>query len=122
MEQKNRWYGKGIITAFKIVNKIEEETPEVRQKILILDIFGVKGIEYIKDMFLVGRSTIYLWKKKLKEEGIIGLRNKSRAPIHTRKSTVGEGIKEFVKRYRIEHKRAGKKERDKKYRRSSTNR
>ena len=101
MEQKNRWYGKGIITAFKIVNKIEEETPEVRQKILILDIFGVKGIEYIKDMFGVGRSTIYLWKKKLKEEGIIGLRNKSRAPIHTRKSTVGEEIKEFVKKYSI---------------------
>ena len=108
MEQKNRWYGKGIKTAVKIVNKIEEGTPEVRQKILILDIFGVKGIEYIKDMFLVGRSTIYLWKKKLKEEGIIGLRNKSRAPIHTRKSTVGEEIKEFVKKYRIEHKRAGK--------------
>ena len=105
---KNRWYAKGIITAFKIVNKIEEETPEVRQKILILDIFEVKAIEYIKDMFLVGRSTIYLWKKKLKEEGIIGLRNKSRAPIHTRKSTVGEEIKEFVKKYRIEHKRAGK--------------
>ena len=43
MEQKNRWYGKGIITAVKIVNKIEEETPEVRQKILILEIFEVKS-------------------------------------------------------------------------------
>ena len=107
MEQKNRWYGKGIITAFKIVNKLEEGTPEVRQKILILDIFEVKAIEYIKDMFGVGRSTIYLWKK-IKEEGIRGLRNKSRAPIHTRKSTVGEETKEFVKKYRIEHKRAGK--------------
>ena len=59
-------------------------------------------------MFGVGRSTIYLWKKKLKEEGIRGLRNKSMAPIHTRKSGVGEGIKEFVKKYRIEHKRAWK--------------
>ena len=107
MEQKNRWYGKGIITAFKIVNKIEEETPEVRQKKLILEIFEVKAIEYIKDMFLVGRSTIYLWKKKLREEVIIGLRNKSRAPIHIRKSTVGEEIKEFVKKYRISIKEQG---------------
>ena len=108
MQQKSRWYGKGIITAFKTLRVLEEETKEVQEKIFIIEIYERCGLEYVKERFKVSRSAIYLWKKKLKEEGIIGLRNKSRAPIHTRKSTVGEEIKEFVKKYRIEHKRAGK--------------
>ena len=108
MQQKSRWYGKGIITAFKTLRVLEEETKEVQEKIFIIEIYERCGLEYVKERFKVSRSAIYLWKKKLREEGILGLKNKSRAPIHTRKSTVGEEIKEFVKKYRIEHKRAGK--------------
>ena len=103
MQQKNRWYGKGIITAFKTLKVLEKETKEVEERIFIIDLYDRCGLEYVKKRFKVGRSTIYLWKKKLKEEGIIGLKNKSRAPINKRKSKIKEEVKEYIRQYRTKH-------------------
>ncbi len=48
---------------------------------------------------------LYLWKKELREEGIIGLKNKSRAPINKskRKSELKEEVKGHIKQYRIRY-------------------
>ena len=37
------------------------------------------------------------------EEVIIGLKNKSRAPINKRKSKIKEEVKEYIRQYRTKH-------------------
>ena len=103
MQQKNRWYGKEIITAFKTLRVLEKETKEIGKKIFILELYERCGLEYVKKRFKVGRSVLYLWKKKLRKEGIIGLRNKSRAPINKRKRKIKEEVKEYIRQYRTKH-------------------
>ena len=103
MQQKNRWYWKGITTAFKTLRVLEKETKEVQEKTFILDLYERCVLEYVKERFKVGLSVLYLWKKKLMEEGIIGLRNKSRAPINKRKRKIKEEVKEYIRQYRTRH-------------------
>ena len=65
---------------------LEKETKELQERIFIIDLYDRCGLEYVKERFKVSRSAIYLWKEKLREEGILGLKNKTRAPINKRKS------------------------------------
>jgi len=41
--------------------------PEVAEKVKIIAFFDTYGLKVTKDAYEVGRSTIYLWKKKIKE-------------------------------------------------------
>ena len=63
---------------------------------------GLEGLEYVKERFKVSWLTIYLCKKKLREEWIIGLKNKTRAPINKSKSKIEE-VKECIKQYRTKY-------------------
>ena len=65
---------------------LEKETKELQERIFIIDLYDRCGLEYVKERFKVSWLTIYLWKKKLREDKIIGLKNKSIAPINKRKS------------------------------------
>ena len=65
---------------------LEKETKELQERIFIIDLYDRCGLEYVKKRFKVSWLTIYLWKKKLREDKIIGLKNKSIAPINKRKS------------------------------------
>ena len=109
MQQKSRWYGKGIITAFKTLRVLEEETKEVQEKIFIIEIYERCGLEYVKERFKVSRSAIYLWKKKLRAEWILGLKNKSRVPINKRKSKIKQEVREYIRQYRTKYKGVSKK-------------
>ena len=56
IQQKNRWYGNGIITAFKTLRILEKETKEVQEKIFIIALYERCGLEYVKKRFkLVGQ-------------------------------------------------------------------
>jgi len=73
--------------------------PEVAEKIKIVSFFNEYGLKITKDAFNVGRSTIYSWKKKIKEGkgSLLGLINKSSRPYNTRRMYVEEKIYEFIK-------------------------
>lgn len=84
--------------------------PEVSEKIKIVSFFDQYGLKVTKDAFLVGRSTLYLWKKKIKEGkgSLLGLINHSSRPYNTRRMYVDEPIYEFIKSLREKHPRIGK--------------
>lgn len=84
--------------------------PEVEEKVKILTFFDRHGLEITKEAFGVGRSTIFLWKKKIKNNNgsLMGLINRSRRPYNTRRMFVPEKIFEFIKSFREDYPRLGK--------------
>src|SRR3972149_11201493 len=84
--------------------------PEVQQKIRILSFFEKYGLSTTRDAFKIGRSTIFLWKRKIKEGNgsLISLINKSKKPYNTRRMYVDEKIFEFIRNIREEIPRIGK--------------
>jgi putative transposase len=84
--------------------------PEVAEKIKIIAFFDLYGLKITKDAFLVGRSTIYLWKKKIKEGkgSLHGLINRSSKPYNTRRMYIDEPVYEFIKFLREKYPRLGK--------------
>lgn len=84
--------------------------PEVSEKIKIITFFDLYGLKTTKDAFSVGRSTVYLWKKKIRQGNgsLLGLINKSSKPYNTRRMYVEEKIYEFIKSLREKYPRLGK--------------
>jgi transposase InsO family protein len=84
--------------------------PEVAEKIKILIFFDKYGLITTKDAFSVGRATLFLWKKKIKNNNgsLLGLINKSRRPYNTRRMYVPEKIFAFIKQFREDYPRLGK--------------
>lgn len=84
--------------------------PEVAEKIKIIAFFDLYGLKITKDAFSVGRSTIYLWKKKIKEGkgSLLGLINKPSRPYNTRRMYIEKDIYEFIKSLREKYPRLGK--------------
>jgi len=72
--------------------------PEIKDKIKIIIFFGKYGLNPAKDAFHISRSTIYLWKKKLKDSGgsLHSLINGSRKPQKVRRMYVEKAIYEFI--------------------------
>lgn len=82
---------------------------EIDLRIKILGFFDRHGAKLTKEAFGVSRSTVYVWKKKLKESRgkLVGLSPISRAPIRRRKKERRQEVSEFIKNYRNEHPRVG---------------
>ena len=82
---------------------------EIDKRIKIIKFFDKHGAETTKEAFGVSRSTVYIWKKKLKESGgkLISLAAGSRTPVKRRKSNRDPQIVEFIKQYRNEHPNTG---------------
>ncbi|MGB9637319.1 MAG: hypothetical protein ACPLY7_00795 [Microgenomates group bacterium] len=81
---KTHFLFKGIWGYRKFMNITYDLTqyvnhPEVSQKIKIVTFFDLYGLKITKDAFGVGRSPIYLWKKKIRQGAgsLSGLINKS---------------------------------------------
>jgi putative transposase len=83
---------------------------EAKRKAKILTFWSKHGLAPTMEAFDIKRSTLFLWKKKMKESGnnLISLNNKSRAPINKRRRVVGEVVKDLIIQIRTEHKRLGK--------------
>jgi len=83
---------------------------EAKRKAKILTFWGKYGLEATIDAYGVKRSTLYLWKKKLrKDKGKLeSLNNKSRKPNTVRKRVVSSEIESFIISQREEHPRLGK--------------
>lgn len=84
--------------------------PEVAERLKIITFFDHYGLAPTRDAFGVGRSTIFLWKQKLKagRGSLSGLINKSRKPYNLRRMLVDEKIYLFIKSLREDYPRVGK--------------
>lgn len=101
-------YRKFMHIAYDLTQYINH--PEVTEKIKIMTFFDKYGLQITKDAFPVGRSTIFLWKKKVKEGNgsLHGLINQGRKPYNTRRMYVDSQIFEFIKSLREKYHHLGK--------------
>ncbi len=77
----------------------------IEKRIDIIKFFDDYGQEATKKAFGKSRSTIYLWKQKLKQSGgkISVLASGNKTPIHKRKRQVHPFIMDFIVKYRTMH-------------------
>jgi len=105
-------YFKGYNLFMKFINNIYSHPQKeiIEKRLKIIEFYDEYGRKATKDAFNVGRSTVFLWKKKLKEnEGKLSvLASLSRAPKTPRKSKVPLSIRQFIQNYRTKHPRASK--------------
>ncbi len=85
-------------------------TEEAKRKAKIVEFFEKYGWEATREAFGVSKSSIYLWRKKLKESGgrLEVLNNKSKAPRKRRRPETDPRVIEFIKKIRKERPYLGK--------------
>ena len=82
----------------------------VAEKLSVIKFFNEYGAKTTKDAFGVGRSTVYVWKKKLNDskQDVACLINKSKRPKRVRKGSTDPLILKFIKDLRENTYRMGK--------------
>lgn len=112
---KTSFLYKGIIGYHRLMNTSDNFTlfkthPEIERKLKIISFFEKHGLLATEDAFSVSRSSIFLWKKKLKESGgkLSSLRHLSRKPHNTRRMYIEPVILKFIEDMRKEHPRLSK--------------
>jgi transposase len=108
-------YINGYFKDFKRLNKYSllKEHPQqeiIEKRLKIIKFFNTYGEKATKDAFNVARSTVYLWKKKLKEAKgrITALAPLSKAPIKKRQRKIDPLLVKFIIDYRKKHPGVGK--------------
>jgi len=88
---------------YNISNHKKKE--EIEKRLEIIKFFDKYGQDATQEAFLKKRSTIYLWKQKLRKEGgkLSALAPGDKAPKNRSKRKVTTGMIEFVRLYRISH-------------------
>lgn len=79
-------------------SKLCRDHPEIKDKIKIIMFFDKYGLNPTKDAFHISRSTIYSWKKKLRESkgSLHSLINGSRKPKEVRRMYIETKVYEFI--------------------------
>lgn len=82
----------------------------IEERLRIIKFFETFGAQATRAAFGFARSTIYLWKQKLKKSGgkLSALAPASKAPKNRRKPTYPQEILDFIKKLRQQHPRIGK--------------
>ena len=83
----------------------------IERRLEIIDFFDEFGAEATRRAFVKGRSTIYLWKQKLKKASgkLSALAPGDKTPIHKRKRIIHPFIEHFIVQYRTSHPGADKR-------------
>jgi len=89
-------------------DEIIQKHPEVQERLKVIKFFNQYGWKITHDAFGYARSTVYLWKKNLREKGIKGLIKQSTRPHNTRKMYLDPKIYQFIKSLREQYPRLGK--------------
>lgn len=108
-------YINGYFKGFNKLNtysllKDHPQAEVIEKRLKIMSFFDTYGSETTSDAFGVARSTVYLWKKKLKQEKgrLTALAPASKAPCNRRQRKVNPSIIKFIKDYRKKHPGVGK--------------
>lgn len=93
---------------YDIQNHPQKE--QIEERVRIIKFFDEFGARATKKAFHKARSTIFLWKKKLKEGNgrLSSLSFLSKEPRNKRKRETSPKVKEFILRYREKHPGVGK--------------
>lgn len=85
-------------------------TDKAKDRAKILSFWAKHGLEATIDAFPVKRSTLFLWRKKLKDNQgkLEALNDKSKSPQRRRQRIIDKRIEQFVIIQRTEHPRIGK--------------
>lgn len=83
---------------------------EAKRKAKILTFWNKYGLEATIEAYEVKRSTLFLWKRKMRESNnnLISLNNKSKAPINKRKRQIEQKVIDLILEYRKDNNRLGK--------------
>lgn len=83
----------------------EKDQETIKKRIKIIEFFNEYGDDATKKAFGRGRSTIFLWKKKLREGGnrLSALKIGSRTPKTRRSRETDPRIIQFILEYRLKH-------------------
>jgi transposase InsO family protein len=77
----------------------------IEERLKIIEFFDEYGADATRKAFNKSRSTIFLWKQKLKKASgrIAALVPGDRTPIHKRRRVVHPFIEDFIVKYRTDH-------------------
>lgn len=91
-------------------SKLLQSHPEIERKLKIINFFAKHGLSATKDAYLVSRSSIYAWKKKLTDSKgkLLSLRNISRKPHNMRRMYIEPIVLQFIEKMRKEYPRLSK--------------
>jgi len=107
-------YFRGYNFLMKYISDIahlkEEDQQVIKERLKIIEFFDEFGLKATQKAFSKGRSTIFLWKKKLKQKQgrLSTLRPESKSPKTKRKREVHPLAREFIKEYRLKYHGVGK--------------
>lgn len=108
-------YPYDYFTGFRRVKKLSAVTKHpyrevIEERIKIINFFDKYGHKVTREAFGVSRSTVFLWKKRLKEGGgkAVFLAPASRAPKRRRRRETHHLIVSFIQEYRRSHPGVGK--------------
>ncbi len=76
---------------------------EIETRLKIIQFFDDYGAKATKQAFGKSRSTIYLWKQKLRSSGTSALASGNRAPHRRRRRIVASLVENFIIDYRTNH-------------------
>jgi len=106
------WSVKGYSRVMKCLNEIVDHPQRgiIEKRLEIIKFFDDAGVELTRRAFGRSRSTIYLWKQKLKKSGgkLSALAPGDKAPKQRRQRTVHPFIERFILEYREVHPGADK--------------
>lgn len=94
-------YSRFMRSVDKVVNSAKHEEIETRLK--IIQFFDDYGAEATRRAYGKSRSTVYLWKRKLRREGTAALVSGDRAPKRRRRRIVAPLVESFIVGYRTNH-------------------
>lgn len=101
------YYGSGYSRFMQYINNIIDHPNKeaIEQRLEIIKFFDDYGTEATRRAFGKSRSTIFLWKQKLKKSGgkLSALSPGDKTPIHKRKRLVHPFISDFILKYRADH-------------------
>ncbi len=77
----------------------------IERRLEVIEFFEEFGTEATRRAFSKSRSTVYLWKQKLKKAGgkLSALAPGDKTPIHKRKRVIHPFVEHFIIEYRTEH-------------------
>jgi putative transposase len=86
-------------------NKNLHQQKAIEERLKIIEFFDEYGAEATRKAFCKSRSTIFLWKQKLKKANgrIAALAPGDRTPVHKRRRVVHPFIEDFIVKYRTDH-------------------
>lgn len=114
-KSKIRFLGKGIVgyaryMKFKHDLNITQTNHIVQRRLEVVTFFDKYSLNATVDAFRVSKSSIYLWRKVLKDhkQDITYLIPKSTKPKHTRRMVIDGRVLSFIRNLRVNNYRLGK--------------